>query len=221
MIGGWTRRPPVGSAEQDETTQAAVGTGWVAGEPLWRREQRTRRRRLTQRGRATLASVTFLSVVVLGWVTIRSRPCGAAARPDLPAVSAGAPRVEERADVRTASVDRDVAASAVPSFVLERVPITRAALALPITGAAADAPPQAAPGHLFERVAAPSGDSEFTVEYTLDAQLTHQVFDVLSDGRVGLGNVIVMDPHQGRVLAYASTDVEAFRPRARIPPLRS
>ena len=105
---------------------------------------------------------------------------------------------------------------AVPSFVLERVPITRAALSLPITGA--DTHPDSAPGHLFERVAAPSGqDRAFTVEYTLDAQLMHQVFEVLADGHVGLGTVVVMDPNQGRVLAYASTDLERFPPTRSYP----
>ena len=43
------------------------------------------------------------------------------------------------------------------------------------------------------------------------------MFDVLEDARVGLGNVIVMDPNQGRVLAYASTDAVRFPPTRSYP----
>jgi hypothetical protein len=185
----------------------------MADEARWRRDQRTRCRRLTQRGRATLATATFVSVVVLGWVVDPFSPVRAASQ-DLPAVSAGAPPVADRSD----GAVPEVVIPEVPRFVMERVPITRAALSLPITGEAAGGPPARTPGHLFERVPAPSAqDRAFTVEYTLDAQLTHQVFEVLEDGRVGLGNVVVMDPNQGRVLAYASTDPEHFPPTRTYP----
>jgi cell division protein FtsI/penicillin-binding protein 2 len=40
---------------------------------------------------------------------------------------------------------------------------------------------------------------------------------VLENGHVGLGNVIVMDPNEGRVLAYASTDPEHFPPTRNYP----
>jgi cell division protein FtsI/penicillin-binding protein 2 len=176
------------------------------------RDQRTRRRRLSRRGRATLASATFVSVVVLGWVVDPFSPVRAASQVETPPVSAAAPHVaEDRTDLI-------LAPSEAPSFLLERVPITRAALSLPITGVSANAPSAGAAGRLFERVPSPSdGDRAFTVEYTLDAQLTQQVFEVLESGHVGLGNVVVMDPRQGRVLAYASTNPVLFPPTRSYP----
>ncbi|MGH7337169.1 MAG: hypothetical protein ACREI7_06310, partial [Myxococcota bacterium] len=66
---------------------------WSAAEPRWMRDQRTRRRRLTRRGRATLASATFVSVVVLGWAVDPFSPVRAASRSETPPVSAGAPPV--------------------------------------------------------------------------------------------------------------------------------
>jgi penicillin-binding protein A len=217
MIGG-TQRPPEAGAKQTIAPVSAPVSEWLADEPRWARDQRGRRRRLTQRGRATLLSATFVTVVALGWIVDPFSPVRAAGRPDLPAVSAGAPRVAERVAEEQIAVEPTPPASQVPPFVLERVPMTRAALLLPVTGEAPDAPPARTPGHLFERVPAPlDQDRAFTVEYTLDAQLTQKVFDVLENGRVGLGNVIVMDPNQGRVLAYASTDPERFPPTQSYP----
>ena len=43
------------------------------------------------------------------------------------------------------------------------------------------------------------------------------VFRVLRQGRVELGHAIVMDPKSGRVLAYASTDLERFPPDRAYP----
>ena len=180
------------------------------------RDQRTRRRQLTQRGRATLLSVTFAAVVVLGWLVDPFSALRAASRAQaaLPAVSAGAPPVADGAPELEESEPR----SEVPAFVLERLPMTRDALALPVTGASPEAPPASSPGHLFERIAVPTdAGGTFTVEYTLDAELTRRVFDVLENARVGLGNVIVMDPNQGRVLAYASTDAVQFPPTRSYP----
>jgi peptidoglycan glycosyltransferase len=218
MIGGNSRRSPQGGpGHNGHEAESAPGTDWVAGEPRWKRDQRTRCRRLTQRGRATLLSVTFVLVVALGWIVDPFSPVRAAAREDLPPVSAGAPPVVQRVEVTSDDVP-EVVIPEVPGYVLERLPMTRAALELPVTGEAVDAPPSRAPGHLFERIPAPrAADRSFTVEYTLDAQLTHQVFDVLADGHVGLGNVIVMEPNQGRVLAYASTDPERFPPTRNYP----
>ena len=217
MIGGNSCRPPQGGPGRTEhDAQSAPGFDWVAGEPRWRREQRSRRRRLTQRGRATLASALFVSVVALGWIVDPFSPVRAAAREELPPVSAGAPPVVQRADAGS-DVVPEVVIPEVPEYVLERVPMTRAALELPVTGSTGS-PPSSAAGHLFERVPAPrSSDRNFTVEYTLDAELTQKVFSVLADGRVGLGNVIVMEPNGGRVLAYASTDPDRFPPTRNYP----
>jgi cell division protein FtsI/penicillin-binding protein 2 len=74
-------------------------------------------------------------------------------------------------------------------------------------------------GRIFENVAhsAPGVPSPLRVEYTLDAGLTREVFRVLSQSRVDLGHVIVLEPASGRVLAYASTDLEAFPPTRSYP----
>ncbi len=217
MFGGLTRRrPEAGSAN----AESAPGSDWTADEPRWKREQRSRRRRLSQRGQATLASLTFASVVVLGWVVDPFSPLRTASRAQaaLAPVSAGAPPVGDGASETRIVVAPVDARLAVPSFVMERLPMTRAALELPVTGEAADAPSAGTPGRLFERVPTPNAeDRSFTLEYTLDAELTQKVFDVLETGRVGLGNVIVMDPNTGRVLAYASTDPERFPPTRSYP----
>ncbi|HKA15254.1 MAG TPA: hypothetical protein VKH41_09580, partial [Myxococcota bacterium] len=81
MIGGTTRRLPEAGAEGN-AAPVSPAPDWASDEPRWLRDQRGRRRRLSQRGRATLASVTFVSVVVLGWVVDPFSPVrAAAARP--------------------------------------------------------------------------------------------------------------------------------------------
>ena len=214
MFGGTTRRPPKDGAEQT-AVPVTQSSDWSADEPRWLRDQRTRRRRLTRRGRATLASAMFVSVVVLGWVVDPFSPVRAASQSEIRAEHASGLRGRASRGLSDTAADAP-SLPEVPSFVLERLPMTREALSLPITGA--DGLPASAPGHLFERVPAPSApDRAFTVEYTLDAQLTQEVFEPLENGRIALGNVIVMDPNQGRVLAYASTDPEHFPPTRSYP----
>jgi cell division protein FtsI/penicillin-binding protein 2 len=55
------------------------------------------------------------------------------------------------------------------------------------------------------------------VQYTLDTELTRHVFTTLRDRRVALGHVILLDPNSGRVLAYASTDIDRFPPTRTYP----
>ncbi len=180
--------------------------GGSSGEPRWRRDQLARRGHMTGRGRATLGSAVFAAFVALGWVSDPFASVGAETPPVSAAASEPAPR---------AAGDGPPLA---PRFVLERLPMTRAALELPVTGAAAEAPPESAPGRLFERVPDRSaGGPAYTVEYTLDAALERDVFAVLERSRVELGNVIVMDPQTGRVLAYASTDPNRFPPTRSYP----
>lgn len=224
IIGGIHRRAPQARAEDRASATGSVAE-WAAAEPRWQRDQRTRRRRMTQRGRATVASATFVSVMVLGWLVDPFSAVRAASRAQVSAVSAGAPPIAgpnapspgSDATDGTGAAEPEVM-PATPAFVVERVPMTRAVLELPVTGEAIDAPPASPRGHLFERVAVPGdGAGAYTVEYTLDAQLTRQVFAVLESSRVELGNVVVMDPSQGRVLAYASTDPGRFPPTRSYP----
>ncbi len=110
-----------------------------------------------------------------------------------------------------------------PREVVERLPISRAALELP---ALAPSPLPSRPGEdphgrLYESVdvanAYPQIPGPLRVEYTLDAELTRHVFRVLRKARVALGNVVLLDPTSGRVLAYAATDVERFSPTRSYP----
>jgi hypothetical protein len=189
----------------------------------WQRSQRRRyrpRRRLTQRGRATLGGVALLLGALAGvGVGARRDPLAEGLAP----VSAGAPPVRATGaaadgDVRVASA---AAEGLVPAALLERLPAGRDALALPVTGPAAG-PEAALPGRFYEMVSVPA-DAEpavpgpVRIEYSLDAALTREVFDALDRGRVTLGHVILFDPVTGRLLAYASTDTERFEPTRTYP----
>jgi peptidoglycan glycosyltransferase len=182
----------------------------AAAEGRWRRAQLARRRRLTLRGRLTIAGGLLGIGLVIGWIVDPISPVLAALeRPDvpvgLPAVSAGAP------PVRT-----PVEPPLVPDPVLARLPITREALELPSSAAA-----EGRSARLYEEVdvpaIAPDLAGPLRVEYSLDAELTRHVFSVLRKGRVKLGNVVLLDPTTGRVLAYASTDLERFPPTRTYP----
>lgn len=55
------------------------------------------------------------------------------------------------------------------------------------------------------------------VEYTMDVELTRQIFQLLRRGRVARAHVIVMEPDSGRVLAFTSTDPDSFPGSAAYP----
>jgi hypothetical protein len=182
----------------------------------WQRTQELRRRpqhRLTPRGRATIGGLAVLCGAAAGLGAAASRDLG----PDpLAAVSAGAPPV--RARLEGAARDSGYVA---PASLLERLPAGREALALPVTPPA-DAPEGPLPGRLYEFAPVPPGapggvQGPLRVEYSLDAELTREVFDALEEGRIGLGHVILLDASTGRVLAYASTDPGRFGPTRPYP----
>jgi hypothetical protein len=214
MIGGNFRRAADararGRSKLVRAAQGREGAELAGAEPRWLRDQRTRRRRLTRRGRATLASVCTLGLAALIWMLDPISAVNAESGGGPPHVSAAAP------PPRTG--ESEAGPPRVPAFLLARLPMTRDALELSVTGEAGGEPAGASPGRLFEKLSDPAGDDgEFTVEYTLDAELTRQVFRSLKNGRVELGNVIVMDPNQGHVLAYASTDAKRFPPTRSYP----
>jgi peptidoglycan glycosyltransferase len=181
----------------------------MRGESRWRRSQRRRRRRLTGRGRATLA---LAGLLVAGGLAAWA---GSLASPEadpspLPPVAAAAPPPDM--------------APAPPPAVLGLLPASRRALRLPAAAPGIDAGPApdvAEGGRLYERItvpgAGPRTSGPLRVEYTLDAELTRRVFRILQKARVGLGHVIVLDPGTGRVLTYASTDVAKFPPTRTYP----
>jgi hypothetical protein len=192
-----------------------------SGDEGWRRSQRRRRQhRLTPRGRVTLLVVCaglVLPALAVSYLFATGHAWARSVDPDLPRVSAGAPAPLRPLEPTTPSL---------PPEILERLPVTRAALALP-THFPERAHPGPSGGRLYEVVDLPGGTSApdgsalppgpIRVEYTLDAQLTRDVFETLRRGRVALGHVIVLDPFGGRVLAYASTDVNTFPPTRAYP----
>ncbi|MDJ0850786.1 MAG: penicillin-binding transpeptidase domain-containing protein [Myxococcota bacterium] len=180
------------------------------GGSRWRRAQRRRRQgRLSPRGRATLAMVTGLALLsglvafAVGW-----EPPGPVPSVQLASVDARPPQA------RTPDV---------PSRLLERLPVGRDTLEL---GAIAAAGVVSGPvkdsgvaGLIYEDLDWQGREvvTPLRVEYTLDAELTRQVFRVLRNGRVALGHVILLEPSSGRVLAYASTAPDSFPPTRAYP----
>ncbi|MEZ4334640.1 MAG: penicillin-binding transpeptidase domain-containing protein [Myxococcota bacterium] len=55
-----------------------------------------------------------------------------------------------------------------------------------------------------------SGDGSYRVEYSLDADLTARVFEILRRGRVERGIAIVIEPATGRLLSYVTTDPDVL-----------
>ncbi len=180
------------------------------GESRWRLAQRRRRQgRLSSRGRATLALVMGFALagglvaLAVGW------------EPPLP----------EPPPVQLASVDARPPQARVPDAprrLLERLPVGRDTLELGAVAAGVASGPvkeKGVSGLIYEEVAWEGGDvsAPLRMEYTLDAELTRQVFRVLRNGRVALGHVILLEPSSGRVLAYASTAPESFPPTRAYP----
>jgi hypothetical protein len=195
-------------------TAGGARNGLIAAhDARWRRDQLARRRRMTRRGRTTIATLasSALAVAVLGLIDpislVRAAEAGAAAA--LPPVGAAAPPPKSHA-ARPAPAE---APERAPTEVLTRLPISRAALELPETRPIGSR----STGRLSEELDRPYPLGPLRVEYTLDAELMRHVFDVLRQGRVELGNVVVMEPVSGRVLAYAATDVERFPPTRPYP----
>ncbi len=125
---------------------------------------------------------------------------------------------------------KPAAAEAVPPEILLHLPVTRDLLDRPTEiraprstrpGRAPDVASNPPDDGLYDLVATPPGRAKIPaplrVEYTLDPELTRDVHDVLATRHVPLAHVIVMDPADGRVLAYASTDVGRFPPNELYP----
>jgi membrane peptidoglycan carboxypeptidase len=165
---------------------------------------------MTRRGQVTLASLGLAFVLALGWLV---EPFGAVRAALNPEYDVAAAAIEARFQ----EPDVDSLSPAALRALFERLPVTRASLELPAT----DAGGGATPGRIYENVAAaelsPRMSGPIRVEYTLDAELTKDVFSILKRGRVALGNVVVMEPETGRVLAYAATDMEHFPPTRSYP----
>jgi len=168
---------------------------------------------MTRRGRLSILAASG-SVFAMGlWIANVSLSSGA---PE-PAIPEPAPDV--------AAPPQTAALGPPPQTVIEHVPVSRRALDLRVTdstgadqGVASD---QDVRGRLYESVSvgslAKAQRNPIRVEYTLDAELTRAVFKTLDRGRVKYGNVVLLDPATGHVLAYASTDEDHFPPTRNYP----
>jgi membrane peptidoglycan carboxypeptidase len=172
-----------------------------------------RRGAMTRRGRVTLALLLALGFSG-GWWSAQQIAglLRGGAGPALPSVSTG-PGVWNRAPAAKPApllvAEPPPPPPPVPEEVLRRLPPS-ARDSLP----APDAPLEAL---VLERLDAPAVERALEIEYTIDPQLTRAVATILRRGRVALGHVIVMDPLDGRVLSYVSTDPQAFPPTRPYP----
>ncbi len=151
---------------------------------------------MSWRGRTTLAVLGFATafgVAALTWSP------GPAPLPDDPQTAAAVPRAPLPA------VSARGPSRGIPASIASRVPVHFGAEI-----------PETHPW--VEVVDGGLGDSSaWRVEYTLDPELMRRTRGILKRGRVSLGHVIVLDPASGRVLAYASTDLERFPPTRAYP----
>ena len=180
-----------------------VGSEFRREGSRWRRDQRRRRARLTRRGRATVVTCILTATGPIVWAAVGPGPASTA---PVSATAVAAPALGSPEPALS------------PPGLFARLPVTRAALALPRSGATEDAPAGGRFYESFEDGAVPgAAPGPIRVEYTLDAELMEHVFRVLRRGRVDLGHVVLMDPDTGRVHAYASTDVGRFPPTRTYP----
>jgi len=206
MDGGAGRQPPERSL-RTLTDQ----------ESRWQRAQRSRRRRMTQRGRLTIVTLIAAALLSLAWLVGSTGAATGARTEAVPADASAAPSGAQ--ETPSPAVSSAPLPSRVPGGLLERLPVTQAALDLPIRARALAAEDES--GRLYEEVDVGAFSPELAgpvrVEYTLESELTRHVFQVLRKGRVALGNVVLLEPDGGRVLAYASTDLERFPPTRSYP----
>ena len=190
--------PPV--APHDQATEAAQRRDFGASEDggsLQRRYEslRTRRRRQARRRRLVLTGAIALLGFAFGLLAI-SWLRGTQIPISLPAVATAPVHSSPPALSPVPAVPDEVLAILPPSVRL---------------GAAA-APGTIGVDRVIERIEWPSADpglrGPLEIEYTLDADLNRHVVKALE--AVELGHVVLLDPDDGRVLAYASTEPKIF-----------
>jgi membrane peptidoglycan carboxypeptidase len=185
---------------------------------------------MTRRGQLTMAVLVALGFGAGWWTALQLAAAwrgGPAGGVSLPAVAAGPPGEGGDPDPLAAADGFDsleavtsmpalLAPPAVPETLLRRLPPSARN---GISGPGADAAAIA-----IERIEAPASLAgvlgPLEVAYTVDPRLTREITSVLRRGRIELGHVIVMDPLDGRVLAYVSTNPKVF-PATRPYPMAS
>ena len=182
-------------------------------------------RRMTVRGRLSLAALTAL--VASGvWGALPERTEEPGAPPVFPVAGASLPipLVKSFADVGAGRA-REGGATDGGETAREPAGLGPAAAA-PVPQWQDDwlAPPVSRSAHealhlergRYQREVA-DGTRTVRVRYTLDPDLTQSVWRVLRKGRIALGHVVVMDARTGALYVYASTDPERFPPQAVYP----
>jgi hypothetical protein len=159
---------------------------------------------MTRRGRLTLALPLAAAAMLLWWT--------GPGRADREAVARW---LEPPAELRLSRVEAPPPKLPwAPDDVLARLPVSREGFRAAL--ASADwLPRPAGPGtRLWESLPAPADRPDLVtplrVEYTFDAALTEQIFELLAESKVDLGHVLILDPASDELLVYASTDVERF-----------
>jgi len=193
-----------------------------------RERRRSKARRLSLRGRATLAGAVVGSLFVLFTLGYAGSGPVIERLPDLFAASTSS--ISEIAETDSPKGLPPVSAgflpvreapplSPAPPGLLERLPISAAdyGSTLRIEGGLDPAAPERWVETVSPALLGPGYSQPLRVEYSFDAELTRRTLKVLSRGRVRRGHVIVIEPHSGRVLAYVSTDADAFPPNRAYP----
>ncbi len=191
-----------------------------------------RRRRRERRRRRVIAATVLCASFAAGVWLVRSTgaaPEPGASQPALPAVASGAAdtllqlaRYQSKPRRREPAREQLEPAPPPPP----QLPAELLATLPPSARLAADGSPawpaalaEAPRDRVVERSEVVPGTQgvfgPVEVEYTLDAALTERVVGILRD--VELAHVIVMDPADGRILSYASTEPRAFPADARLP----
>jgi len=177
--------------------------------PSWRDAQR-RRRRLTFRGRLTLA-IGLGCLAVLGGALsgrLAGPPPGERAEPT------------ERAEAPPRAVRPQPGlpqGSAAQAQLQDQGPSAAQAQAQPQPRAHPEGQaraPRPAPAPVSTWVPAGGG---VQIASTLHPELTRRIERILERARVALGHVVVLDPATGRILAFVSTDPERFPPTRAYP----
>jgi membrane peptidoglycan carboxypeptidase len=169
--------------------------------------------RMTRRGRATVATAFSAAAIALVWLLEPREAVRALGNPHARLVTPATP-----ATAATPAPAGRSTPGRVPAEVIARLPVSRAALQLP---AAPEDASQGGRERLYEYLDVsarhPDLAGPLRVEYTLDRELTESAHEVLRRGHVDLGTLVLLDPHTGRVLAYAATDTERFPPTRSYP----
>lgn len=180
-----------------------------------RRDSSRRRRRLSLRGRVTVALLALVVSVSSGFALTRAWP-GLAQTLRTPWQGWGS-----GADA-LAPVSLGMPAGSAPrapSSLLARLPVDRSGFGTTLIPD--DGLDPATPARYFELLGPEEHGtalpSPVRIEYTFDAALTDDVLRALRRARAERAHVIVLDPRTGRLLAYVSTDAEHFPPTRPYP----